>query len=84
MRSKLTAEDVAWLEERLSAAMVPVTPRAAFVNDAKRALLSTMPGDECGDEDGGGFRWVLPVIATAFTFIGLALFFAALRRRQIC
>ena len=40
MRSKLTDEDVMWLENRLSTALAPIEPRPAFVHDAKEALFS--------------------------------------------
>lgn len=79
MRSKLTAEDVAWLERRLSTAMVPVAPRAEFVNDAKRALLNSAP-DELDDEPRSS---LLPIVALLFTLFGLALLATALRRRGL-
>ncbi|GIV83204.1 MAG: hypothetical protein KatS3mg052_0211 [Candidatus Roseilinea sp.] len=37
--SKLTPEDIAWLERRLSAAVAPVAPRPEFVSRAKRELM---------------------------------------------
>ncbi|PJF47112.1 MAG: hypothetical protein D6709_04150 [Chloroflexi bacterium] len=37
--SKLTPEDIAWLERRLSAAVAPVAPRPEFVSRAKQELM---------------------------------------------
>lgn len=78
MRAKLTEEDVAWLEHRLSDAMVPVVPRAAFVQDAKQALLSAPPGDEVPFWRSA---W-LPAIALAMAAVGMALFATAVVRRR--
>lgn len=36
---KLSPEDIAWLERRLNAAVVPVTPRPEFVLRAKQELM---------------------------------------------
>ncbi len=36
---KLTPEDIAWLERRLSAAVAPVAPRPEFVLRAKQELM---------------------------------------------
>ena len=80
MKSKLTSEDVAWLEQRLSTAMSPVQPRAEFVHDAKRALLTLSPDED----DQRGSVW-LPVVSAML--IGFALAFLTmtfLRRRRNC
>ncbi len=37
--SKLTAEDMTWLEDRLSAVSEPVNPRPEFVNRARNELM---------------------------------------------
>ncbi len=39
--SKLTPEDVAWLERRLSDAIEPITPRPEFVRRAKQELMDS-------------------------------------------
>jgi hypothetical protein len=77
MRSKITDEDVAWLEHRLSAALAPVNPRAEFVNNARRALLSADPDEREAKQP----YTLLPLIAMVFTLVGVALLAAALRRR---
>jgi hypothetical protein len=77
MKSKLTSEDVAWLEQRLSTAMAPVQPRAEFVHDAKRALL-TLPPDE---EDQSGSVGLAMISAMLIGF-GLALLIVAIVRRR--
>ncbi len=79
MKSKLTSEDVAWLEQRLSTAMAPVQPRAEFVHDAKRALLTMPPGDE--EQDGRGSIWLQTVSAVLIGF-GLTLLIVAILRRR--
>lgn len=38
--SKLTHEDVAWLESQLSEAINPIAPRPEFVNRARAELMS--------------------------------------------
>ncbi len=77
MKSKLTSEDVAWLEQRLSTAMAPVQPRAEFVHDAKRALLTMSPGEEDQYEVDR-----LERIAAALIGFGLALLIVAILRRR--
>ena len=77
MKSKLTSEDVEWLERRLSTAMSPVQPRAEFVHDAKQALL-TLPPD---DEDQRGSVWMQALSAMLIGF-GLALLIMAILRRN--
>ncbi len=37
--SKLTAEDMTWLEDRLSAISEPVNPRPEFINRARNELM---------------------------------------------
>ena len=77
MRSKLTTEDVEWLEHRLSAAMVPVMPRAAFVHDAKEALLNgSSDADELTDPS------YLPVISAVLLAIATVLLIATIVRRR--
>jgi hypothetical protein len=77
MKSKLTSEDVEWLEQRLSTAMSPVEPRAEFVHDAKQALL-TLPPDE---EDQSG-SVMLSAISALLIGFGLALLIVAILRRS--
>jgi hypothetical protein len=77
MRAKLTEEDVSWLEQRLSAAMVPVVPRAAFVHDAKQALLSE---PACG-ESSQRAAWA-PAILLALAAVAVAMFATAMLRRH--
>lgn len=38
--SKLTEEDIAWLEGRLNNAIDPVTPRPEFIDRAREELMS--------------------------------------------
>ncbi len=77
MRAKLTADDLLWLERSLSAAMVPVTPRAEFVDDARQALLRAAPDHQAGQSA----AW-LPMVSAILTVCGLVLLLAALRRRR--
>lgn len=76
MKSKLTSEDVEWLEQRLSTAMSPVEPRAEFVHDAKRALLTLSP-----DEEDHSSSALLPAMAAMLIGFGLALLIVAILRR---
>lgn len=76
-KSALTREDVAWLEQRLSSAMVPVQPRAQFIQDAKRAML-----DGVGDDDEPpATPWIALLSGALFT-AGLVLLLVALVRRK--
>ena len=77
MRAKLTPEDVEWLEQRLSAAMVPVTPRAEFIHHAKNALL----GAALDEEDSKRLTW-LPMVSFALIVISVVLLIAAILRRR--
>ena len=77
MRSKLTEADVAWLEERLSASMVPVAPRAMFIHDAKQAVLNGTVDE--GDAEGYS---VVPVLSTLMLGLGLTLLVVAIARRR--
>jgi hypothetical protein len=76
MKSKLTSEDVEWLEQRLSTAMSPVEPRAEFVHDAKRALLTLS-----SDEDDQRSSALLPALSAMLIGFGLALLIVAILRR---
>ncbi len=38
-RTRMTPEDLAWLESRLGESAVPVTPRPDYVSRTKRAVL---------------------------------------------
>lgn len=76
MKSKLTSEDVEWLEQRLSTAMSPVQPRAEFVHDAKQALLTLPP-----DEEDQRTSALLPAVAAMLIGFGLALLIVAILRR---
>lgn len=38
--SKLTQEDIAWLEDKLSSAIDPVAPRPEFVDRAREELMN--------------------------------------------
>jgi hypothetical protein len=77
MKSKLTSEDVEWLEQRLSSAMSPVEPRAEFVHDAKRALLTLSL-----DEEDQRSSVLLPAISAMLIGFGLALLIVAILRRR--
>jgi hypothetical protein len=78
MRPKLTEEDVAWLEKQLSASMVPVAPRAAFVHDVKQAVLNGTA--DAGDYEGSS---VVGVLSALMLVLGLALFVLAIARRRM-
>ncbi len=78
MKSKLTSEDMAWLEQRLSMAMAPVQPRAEFVHDAKQALLTLAPDEE----EAGGPGW-LPVISAGLAGFAFALLVITILRRHL-
>ncbi len=41
--SKLTQEDIAWLESRLNNAIDPVIPRPEFIDRAREELMSLPP-----------------------------------------
>lgn len=41
--SKLTPEDIIWLEDKLSDAIDPVSPRPEFVDRARAELMSLPP-----------------------------------------
>jgi hypothetical protein len=41
--TRLTQEDIAWLESRLSSAIDPVNPRPEFINRAREELMSLPP-----------------------------------------
>jgi hypothetical protein len=77
MRSKLTVEDVEWLEHRLSAAIVPVMPRAEFIHDAKLALLN---GSSSADDTARPSY--IPVISAVLLAIAAVLLIAAVARRR--
>ncbi|MCL4505470.1 MAG: hypothetical protein M1434_04315 [Chloroflexi bacterium] len=77
MRSKLTEEDMTWLEGRLSAAMAPVEPRAEFIHNAKQAILNT----RCEVDDNPRAR-LTPALSVAMLGLGLALLIAAIVRRR--
>lgn len=77
MRSKLTDEDVVWLENRLSTALAPVEPRPAFVHDAKEALFSGSRDDAFDPRTAA-----IPLLSLAMLTLGLTLFIAMLMRRR--
>lgn len=77
MRSKLTVDDVEWLENRLSRALEPVEPRPAFVHDAKEALFNG-----AYDETFDPRTAALPLLALAMLTMGLTLFATVLMRRR--
>jgi hypothetical protein len=78
MRPKLTEEDVAWLEQRLSATMVPVAPRAEFIHDAKQAVLNGTA--DAGDCEGSS---VVPALSALMLGLGLTLLVVAIARRRM-
>jgi hypothetical protein len=64
--SKLTPEDVAWLEQKLTSVIEPVTPRPEFIHRARQELMNLpperpMPG------------WVKPGVLAAVVLSLLAL-----------
>ncbi|HEY3291691.1 MAG TPA: hypothetical protein VGK87_16280 [Anaerolineae bacterium] len=77
MRSKLTPDDIQWLEHRLSRALEPVEPRPAFVHDAKEALFN---GDY--DEVFDPRTAVLPLLALAMLSMGVTLFATYVMRHR--
>jgi len=78
MKSKLTDDDVIWLENRLSAAFAPVEPRPAFVHDAKEALFNGSRDDTYDSRNA-----VIPLLSLAMLTMGLTLFFTMLMRRRV-
>ena len=66
--SKLTPEDVAWLEQRLSYAIAhdPVAPRREFVDRARESLRTVEPMQPLP-------RWVKPSALAAVVLSLLAL-----------
>jgi len=76
MRSKLTDDDVLWLENHLSTALAPIEPRPAFVHDAKEALFN---GSR--DETFDPRTAAIPLLSLAMLTLGLTLFFATVYRR---
>lgn len=74
---KLTPEDVAWLEHRLSAAVAPVAPRPEFVLRAKQELMDAPIARPLP-------AWVKRSVlaATALSMLSLVAMLAYLRRRR--
>jgi hypothetical protein len=66
MMSKLTPEDVAWLEQQLTNAVAPVAPRPEFVHRAKQELMGLPPYHPLP-------RWVKPGVLAAVVLSLLAL-----------
>lgn len=66
--TKLTPEDVAWLEQRLSHAIAdePVTPRREFIDRARDELRNVEPVQPLP-------RWVKPSVLAATVLSLLAL-----------
>ncbi|MCL6509875.1 MAG: hypothetical protein K6U78_04230 [Anaerolineae bacterium] len=75
--SKLTPEDLAWLERRLSDAIAPVAPRPEFVLRAKQELMNS-PGSRPMP------AWVKRGVlaAAALSLISLVATLLYLRRRE--
>ena len=76
MRSKLTDDDILWLESHLSTALAPVEPRPAFIHDAKEALFN---GSR--DEAFEPRTAAIPLASLAMLALGLTLFFTTVYRR---
>jgi hypothetical protein len=77
-RSKLTPEDVTWIETRLNQAVyesVPVQPRPEFVQRAKAELMDT-PLPEPPN------RWRKATLWSALMLIVTAIFVSVLHLRQ--
>jgi hypothetical protein len=66
MMSKLTPEDVVWLEQQLTSAVAPVAPRPEFVHRAKQELMELPPHRPLP-------RWVKPGVLAAIVLSLLAL-----------
>jgi hypothetical protein len=64
--SKLTPEDVVWLEQQLTSAVAPVAPRPEFVHRAKQELMELPPYRPLP-------RWVKPGVLAAVVLSLLAL-----------
>ena len=77
MRSKLTAEDVVWLEDRLSIALAPVEPRPAFVHDAKEALFNGSRYEQFDRRIAA-----IPLLSLAMLTMGVTLFIAMIIHRR--
>ena len=69
--TKLTPEDVAWLEQRLSHAIErePVTPRREFIDRAREELMNAEPAEPMQPVP----RWVKPSVLAALVLSLLAL-----------
>lgn len=74
--SKLTPEDIAWLERRISQAVRPISPPATFVKNTKEAVLSAARAPL---SDPRAFDWT-PALYVALIGAGLALMAAIVRR----
>lgn len=74
--SKLTPEDIAWLERRISSAVRPISPPPAFVQNTRDAVLSAARAPQPAAR---GFVWT-PVTYLAVIAAVLALAAAIVRR----
>ncbi len=77
MRSKLTIDDMLWLEGSLSSALAPVEPRPAFVHDAKEALFNGTYDDTPDPRTAA-----IPLLAIAMLLAGLTLFITTILRHR--
>ena len=78
MRPKLTEEDVAWLEERLTSTMVPVSPRPEFIQGVKRTVLNG-----AADADDDERYSAVGVLSALLLGLGLTLLVFAIARRRM-
>ncbi|MCS7059842.1 MAG: hypothetical protein RMN25_01640 [Anaerolineae bacterium] len=70
--SKLTAEDIAWLEQRIQAAVGSVSPRPQFVREAKAALLREATRAQGGRKGWHRAAWFMLWLA-ALLLLALAI-----------
>lgn len=73
--SKLTPEDVAWLEQQIARVVEPVSPRPEFIYRAKQELMDLPPA-------GASPRWVRPGVVVALVLSLLALIGALIFLRR--
>jgi hypothetical protein len=73
--SKLTPEDVAWLEQQLSRVIEPITPRPEFIHRAKQELMDLPPAAPLP-------RWARTTVLAALLLSLLALLGAILFLRR--
>lgn len=78
-RTRMTPEDLAWLESRLGASAVPVAPRPEYVSQTKRDVLAGKIEDREANTLASAF---VITFLTASVLATAALTFSFLIRRR--